>query len=82
MPEGQILQTLADAFIRIGTRGKIEKPLIRCRILHHCFRLSLDRQNERAFVLFELLHEQAGIPPEGGYRMNVFCYVHHALTKS
>src|SRR5258708_3713115 len=80
LPCPGFFQPLTDSFAGVGTCRDIEKPLIRHRILHNCFRLALDSKHNRPLVLLELLHEQARVTPESRHGMNVFCDVHHGNT--
>jgi len=72
-----VCKALADCFMHIGTGYYVEKPLIRFRILDDCFRFSFDGQYDGPFVLFELLHELAGIAPKSRDRVDVFRDVEH-----
>src|ERR1035438_764359 len=72
-----VFKALPDRFMHIGASNYVEKPLIRFRILDDCFRFTLDGQYNWPFVLFELLHELAGITAKGRDRVDVFRDVEH-----
>lgn len=67
-----IFDALSDTLKCIGLCGDVEQALIGFGILDDCFRLSVDRKNQRFLRFLELLHELPRIAAERRHRLNVF----------
>jgi len=67
-----IVQTLPDCFVNVGSRGDIEQPLILFRVLHDSLSLAVHGQHDGPLALFDLLEKFARIAPKVCQRLNVF----------
>jgi len=63
---GHIFKALPDALFTICLCCNIEQALIRFSVLHYRYGLAVDRQNNRALRLLELLKKRHGIIPKRG----------------
>lgn len=79
-PFFRVLQTLADAFVRVGAGGNVEKVLIGFGILHDGGCFSLHGKHHGALALFQMFHEVAGAAAEGRQRLDVFGDVEHGIA--
>jgi hypothetical protein len=57
-----VVQTLTDTFLSIGTGGNVEEALIGFGVLHNGSGFSVHCQHHRTFCLFELFYEITGRP--------------------
>jgi hypothetical protein len=72
---GHVLTTLPDSFQCISLRRNVQQTLIRRRILHDGGSFAVDRQNNRAFCLFQPPKKSGGVVPKRCQRLNVLCNV-------
>src|SRR5579862_8098457 len=72
----QIFQPLPDAFGGTGLRREVEKVLVSFRVLHDRRRLAVDRQNDRAPGILQVLHDFRRMIAEGGHWQDVLGDVH------
>jgi hypothetical protein len=77
-----IVQTLADALMRISASGDVEQVLIGFRILNHGLGFTLDRKHYGASAPLELFHELGGVAPKAGKRTDIFRDVEHGSPLS
>jgi hypothetical protein len=69
---------LTDSFAGIGLRCNIEKPLIRLRVLHNSFGLSVYGEDDGPFGLAKLPHHPDRIIAKGCERLNILRNIHGA----
>jgi hypothetical protein len=60
-----LIESLANAFARIGSRCYIQQPLLRLHILHDGRGFALNGEDDGAPTLLELHHEIARAASEG-----------------
>jgi hypothetical protein len=56
-----VFKALPDGFMHIGAGNEIEKPLIGFRVLHDCFRFTLNGQYNWPFGLLSCFMNWAGL---------------------
>jgi hypothetical protein len=67
-----VLQSLADAFLRISPRCDVEQALISFGVLHDGCRFPVHRKDHWALALFKLFQKFAGAAAESCQRLDIF----------